>query len=106
MVSPSFRLPLPVKEYPTIITIGETPFTHDAAEVVKYVQPERKELNMVFVFELQKLGVPRLYFPHHHSFMHEPIPRSIAAHRSHSPIVYFAGLQACHFPMADVHAIQ
>ncbi|KAF8523368.1 alpha amylase [Hysterangium stoloniferum] len=42
--------------YPAAITVGETPFTHDAAEVVKYVQPERKELNMVFQFEMADLG--------------------------------------------------
>ncbi|KIJ36604.1 glycoside hydrolase family 13 protein [Sphaerobolus stellatus SS14] len=44
-----------LSKFPEAITVGETPFTHDASEVVKYVQPERKELNMVFQFELNDL---------------------------------------------------
>lgn len=41
-----------------IITVGETPFTHDAEEIVKYVLPANKELNMVFQFEIMDLDSP------------------------------------------------
>lgn len=37
------------------MTVGETPFTHSADEVAKYVLPQNKELNMVFQFELMDL---------------------------------------------------
>jgi alpha-glucosidase len=42
-----------------LITVGETPFTHSAAELAKYVLPANKELNMVFQFELIDLDSPR-----------------------------------------------
>ncbi|KAJ7912379.1 glycoside hydrolase family 13 protein [Mycena leptocephala] len=42
-----------------LITVGETPFTHSAAELAKYVLPANKELNMVFQFELVYLDSPR-----------------------------------------------
>ncbi|KAJ7728000.1 glycoside hydrolase family 13 protein [Mycena maculata] len=42
-----------------LITVGETPFTHSADQLSRYVLPERKELNMVFQFELVDLDSPR-----------------------------------------------
>ncbi|KDR69930.1 hypothetical protein GALMADRAFT_230296 [Galerina marginata CBS 339.88] len=42
-----------------LITVGETPFTHDAAELAAYVLPENKELNMVFQFEIMDLDSPK-----------------------------------------------
>ncbi|KAJ6530664.1 glycoside hydrolase family 13 protein, partial [Mycena capillaripes] len=42
-----------------LITVGETPFTHSAAELAKYVLPANKELNMVFQFDLVALDSPR-----------------------------------------------
>ncbi|KAJ7150134.1 glycoside hydrolase family 13 protein [Mycena crocata] len=42
-----------------LITVGETPFTHSASELAKYVLPANKELNMVFQFELVDLDSPR-----------------------------------------------
>ncbi|KAJ7669661.1 glycoside hydrolase family 13 protein [Mycena rosella] len=42
-----------------LITVGETPFTHSAAELAKYVLPARKELDMIFQFELVDLDSPR-----------------------------------------------
>ncbi|KIJ24682.1 glycoside hydrolase family 13 protein [Sphaerobolus stellatus SS14] len=48
-----------LSQFPDAITVGEMPFTRDAAEIVKYVQPERKELNMAFLFEQNDLdGYP------------------------------------------------
>ncbi|KAF5376935.1 hypothetical protein D9615_007297 [Tricholomella constricta] len=41
-----------------LITVGETPFTHDAAQLAAYVLPSNKELNMVFHFELMDLDSP------------------------------------------------
>ncbi|KAJ7581855.1 glycoside hydrolase family 13 protein [Mycena floridula] len=41
-----------------IITVGETPFTHSAEELAKYVLPANKELNMVFHFELMDIDSP------------------------------------------------
>ncbi|KAF9560644.1 glycoside hydrolase family 13 protein [Agrocybe pediades] len=41
-----------------LITVGETPFTHDASELAAYVLPENKELNMVFHFEVMDLDSP------------------------------------------------
>ncbi|KAF8551259.1 glycoside hydrolase family 13 protein [Imleria badia] len=38
-----------------LITVGETPFTHDASGLAAYVLPQNKELNMVFNFELMDL---------------------------------------------------
>ncbi|KAF8166111.1 glycoside hydrolase family 13 protein [Mycena galopus ATCC 62051] len=42
-----------------LITVGETPFTHSAAELARYVLPANEELNMVFHFELVDLDSPR-----------------------------------------------
>ncbi|KAJ7131246.1 glycoside hydrolase family 13 protein [Mycena epipterygia] len=42
-----------------LITVGETPFTHSASELAKYVLPKNKELNMVFEFELVDIDSPR-----------------------------------------------
>jgi oligo-1,6-glucosidase len=33
-----------------IVTVGETPWTHDPAELARYVVPSAHELNMVFTF--------------------------------------------------------
>jgi alpha-glucosidase len=41
-----------------LITVGETPFTHDASELAPYVLPANKELNMVFQFEIMNLDSP------------------------------------------------
>ncbi|KAH7906284.1 glycoside hydrolase family 13 protein [Hygrophoropsis aurantiaca] len=41
-----------------LITVGETPFTHDASQLAAYVLPKNKELNMVFHFELMDLDSP------------------------------------------------
>ncbi|KAF9449623.1 glycoside hydrolase family 13 protein [Macrolepiota fuliginosa MF-IS2] len=41
-----------------IMTVGETPFTHDAEELAAYVLPANKELNMVFQFELMDIDSP------------------------------------------------
>lgn len=41
-----------------LITVGETPFTHDASALAAYVLPQNKELNMVFHFELMDLDSP------------------------------------------------
>lgn len=41
-----------------IMTVGETPFTHDASELAAYVLPANKELNMVFHFELMDIDSP------------------------------------------------
>ncbi|KAF8055619.1 glycoside hydrolase family 13 protein [Lyophyllum atratum] len=41
-----------------LITVGETPFTHDAAQLAAYVLPSNDELNMVFHFELMDLDSP------------------------------------------------
>ncbi|TFK33158.1 glycoside hydrolase family 13 protein [Crucibulum laeve] len=38
-----------------LITVGETPFTHDASQLAAYVLPANKELNMVFHFELMDI---------------------------------------------------
>lgn len=40
-----------------IMTVGETPFTHDFEELAAYVLPD-DELNMVFQFELMDLDSP------------------------------------------------
>ncbi|KAG5641407.1 hypothetical protein DXG03_005275 [Asterophora parasitica] len=42
-----------------LITVGETPFTHDASQLAAYVLPTNNELNMVFHFELMDLDSPR-----------------------------------------------
>ncbi|KAI6165427.1 glycoside hydrolase family 13 protein [Pisolithus thermaeus] len=41
-----------------LITVGETPFTHDATQLAAYVLPQNKELNMVFNFDLMDLDSP------------------------------------------------
>ncbi|KAH7920510.1 glycoside hydrolase family 13 protein [Leucogyrophana mollusca] len=41
-----------------LITVGETPFTHEASQLAAYVLPKNKELNMVFHFELMDLDSP------------------------------------------------
>ncbi|KAG6332404.1 hypothetical protein ID866_6683 [Astraeus odoratus] len=41
-----------------LITVGETPFTHDASQLAAYVLPQNKELNMVFHFELMDIDSP------------------------------------------------
>ncbi|KAF8990723.1 glycoside hydrolase family 13 protein [Cyathus striatus] len=41
-----------------IMTVGETPFTHDSSQLAAYVLPENKELNMVFQFELMDIDSP------------------------------------------------
>jgi alpha-glucosidase len=38
--------------YPDIMTVGEVPFTNDSSLVRKYVEPERKELSMLFQFDI------------------------------------------------------
>ncbi|KAG2338836.1 glycoside hydrolase family 13 protein [Suillus weaverae] len=38
-----------------LITVGETPFTHEASELAAYVLPQNRELNMVFHFELMDI---------------------------------------------------
>ncbi|PBK93930.1 glycoside hydrolase family 13 protein [Armillaria gallica] len=42
-----------------IITVGETPFTESMDALMLYVLPDRKELNMVFQFELMELDTPK-----------------------------------------------
>ena len=42
-------------EYSGLITVGETPLTHDMHEISKYVLPDNHELNMVFQFELMDI---------------------------------------------------
>ncbi|KAG2047166.1 glycoside hydrolase family 13 protein [Suillus hirtellus] len=59
------RAPLPVPRLlrltnatPTdhdLITVGETPFTHDTSELAAYVLPQNRELDMVFHFELMDI---------------------------------------------------
>ncbi|CAE6466254.1 unnamed protein product [Rhizoctonia solani] len=41
-----------LSRYPNYFTVGESPFTHDPRELLPYVLPERKELQMMFQFEL------------------------------------------------------
>lgn len=52
-----------LSKYDTI-TVGEMPFVQDEDEVLRVVARERKELNMIFIFELVDLsnavGAPRL----------------------------------------------
>ncbi|EJT98285.1 alpha amylase [Dacryopinax primogenitus] len=44
-----------------LITVGETPFTHDVKTLAEYVLPKNKELQMVFTFELHDIdGTPRI----------------------------------------------
>ncbi|KAG8772871.1 hypothetical protein FRC12_002858, partial [Ceratobasidium sp. 428] len=44
-----------LSKYPNYFTVGETPCTHDPDVILKYVLPGRKELQMVFHFELVDL---------------------------------------------------
>ncbi|CAE6481757.1 hypothetical protein ACGC1H_001158 [Rhizoctonia solani] len=41
-----------LSRYPNYFTVGESPFTHDPRDLLPYVLPERKELQMMFQFEL------------------------------------------------------
>ncbi|CAE6450622.1 unnamed protein product [Rhizoctonia solani] len=41
-----------LSRYPNYFTVGESPFTHDPMDLLPYVLPERKELQMMFQFEL------------------------------------------------------
>jgi oligo-1,6-glucosidase len=41
------------------MTVGETPYTHDASHLAAYVLPENKELNMVFQFEAMEIDAPK-----------------------------------------------
>jgi oligo-1,6-glucosidase len=62
------RRPLPSPRFPSLtngtpadhdlITVGETPFTHEASELAAYVLPQNRELNMVFHFELMDIDSP------------------------------------------------
>ena len=51
-----------LSHYPGAMTVGETPFTHHAFDVlVPYVLPQNRELNMIFQFEQQEVdGYPPL----------------------------------------------
>ncbi|KAK3704664.1 hypothetical protein LTR37_013763 [Vermiconidia calcicola] len=51
-----------LSQYPGIVTVGETPFTHHDFDVlVPYVLPQNKELQMIFQFEQQEVdGYPQL----------------------------------------------
>jgi alpha-glucosidase len=42
-----------------LITVGETPFTHEASVLAAYVLPKNEELNMVFHFELMDIDGPK-----------------------------------------------
>ncbi|KAG9080077.1 hypothetical protein FRC06_007100 [Ceratobasidium sp. 370] len=50
-----------LSRYLNYFAVGETPFTHEAADLLKYVLPERKELQMVFQFELVDLDIALEY---------------------------------------------
>ncbi|KAG9121511.1 hypothetical protein FRC07_002493 [Ceratobasidium sp. 392] len=54
-----------LSKYPNYFAVGETPSTYDPAVLLEYVLPERKELQMVFHFELFDLDT---------SFDHPNIP--------------------------------
>ena len=41
-----------------LITVGETPFTHDASPFARYVLPRTKELNTMFNFEHINIDSP------------------------------------------------
>jgi len=41
-----------LSKFPNYFTVGESPGTHDPADLLLYVLPERKELQMMFQFEL------------------------------------------------------
>ncbi|GJE99983.1 glycoside hydrolase family 13 protein [Phanerochaete sordida] len=40
-----------------VMTVGETPCTHNPQEIAEYVLPQNRELNMVFQFELMDLDL-------------------------------------------------
>ena len=42
------------------MTVGETPFTNDFAQLASYVLPANNELNMVFQFEVMEIDAPRV----------------------------------------------
>lgn len=42
-----------------ILTVGETPYTHDPALILPYVQPSAKELQMCFHFDFLNLDGSR-----------------------------------------------
>ncbi|KAF8655995.1 hypothetical protein AX16_002815 [Volvariella volvacea WC 439] len=42
-----------------LLTVGETPFTHNIADLDPYVLPPGEELNMVFQFELMDIDHPK-----------------------------------------------
>ncbi|KAJ6459845.1 glycoside hydrolase family 13 protein [Mycena sanguinolenta] len=48
-----------IREMNRKVLSRETPFTHSAAELAKYVLEKHKELNMVFQFQLSDLDSPR-----------------------------------------------
>ncbi|KAK2461008.1 hypothetical protein APHAL10511_006949 [Amanita phalloides] len=41
-----------------VMTVGETPFTHDEDTLAEYGLPKNKELNMLFQFEIMDLDAP------------------------------------------------
>ena len=41
-----------------VMTVGETPFTHDQCTLAEYGLPKNKELNMLFQFEMMDLDSP------------------------------------------------
>jgi len=41
-----------------VMTVGETPFTHDECTLAEYGLPKNKELNMLFQFEIMDLDSP------------------------------------------------
>lgn len=45
--------------YEGLITVGESPFTHDMHALARYVLPKNRELNMVFQFELMDIDSPK-----------------------------------------------
>ncbi|CAE6541018.1 unnamed protein product [Rhizoctonia solani] len=55
-----------LSRYPNYFTVGESPFTHDPHDLLPYVLPERKELQMMFEFEFADIDrihnrlVPRI----------------------------------------------
>lgn len=40
------------------MTVGETPFTHEASQLASYVLPKNQELDMVFQFEVMEIDSP------------------------------------------------
>ncbi|QRW06432.1 alpha-amylase [Ceratobasidium sp. AG-Ba] len=47
-----------LSKYPNYFTVGETPCIYDPEDVLKYVHPDRKELQMLFLFEFVDLDRP------------------------------------------------